>query len=94
MVFGVDEVSALLMETGYRKPLIHLTVSDKPGLRAALLDYHCVLKVKAAMDQYAEGLQQLKVLDLMRKYPLLTNPFFISDGEKITSSEFVLFVLL
>ena len=40
MVFAVDEVSALLMETGYRKPVIQL--DDKPSLRAPLLDYHCI----------------------------------------------------
>ena len=59
-------VFALLMETGYRKPVIHLTLDDK---RAALLDYHCMLKVKASMDQYAEGLEQLNVLQLMQKFP-------------------------
>lgn len=35
-----------------------------------------MLKVKASMNQYAEGLQQLKVLELMQKFPLLTKPFF------------------
>lgn len=92
MVFAVDEISALLMETGYRKPVIYLTLSDRPGLRAALMDYHCMLKAKAAMDQFAEGLQILKVQDLIQKFPLLAKPFFVSDGKKITACEYVLHV--
>ena len=88
MVFAVDEILALLMETGYRKPVLHLTLQDKVGLRAVLLDYHCLLKVKGAMDQYAEGLQQLRVLDLIQKFNVLTKPFFVSDGKKITTSEY------
>ena len=89
MAFAVDEISALLMETGYRKAVMHLTLYDKPSLRAALLDYHCVLKVKAAIDQYAEGLQQLMVLDLVQKFPSLAKPFFVSNGKKTTASEYM-----
>lgn len=89
MVFAVDEVSALLMETGYRKPLTHLTLQDIPTLKAALVDYHCMLKAKGAIDQFAEGLQRLKVLDLIKKFPLLTKPCFISeDKNKISACEY------
>ena len=93
MVFAVDEISALLMETGYRKPVTFLTLRDKPGLRAALMDYHCMLKAKAAMDQFAEGLQTLKAQDLIQKFPLLTKQFFISNGKKITAREYVFHML-
>ena len=89
MLFAVDEISALLMETGYRKPVTYLTLCDRPGLRATLMDYHCMLKAKAAMDQLAEGLQTIKVWDLIQKFPLLTKPFFVSDGKKITAREMI-----
>ena len=89
-MFAIDEVASLLLETGFRKPVIQLTMVDIPDLRSALLDYHCMLKVKAAMDQYAEGLQQLKVLDLIKKFPLLAKQFFIADEKKITAGQHVL----
>ena len=90
MVFTIDEVASLLLETGFRKPVIQLTMVDIPDLRSALLDYHCMLKMKAAMHQYAEGLQQLKVLDLIKKIPLLTKQFFITAEKKITAGYYVL----
>ena len=86
MLFAIDEVSALLLETGYRKPVSSLSLQDIPTLRAAIVDYHCLLKAKAAMDQFADSLQVLKVLDLIRKYPELAKPFFVSQGKRITAS--------
>lgn len=59
-------------------------MADKCELKAAMVDYHCMIKVKAAMAQYAEGLQSLKVLDLVCKVPSLTRPFFVADN-KITA---------
>ena len=89
MLFGIDEVTASLLQTGFRKPVIQLTLADKSDLRSALLDYHCMLKVKAAMDQYAEGLQQLRVLDLLQKFPLLAKPFFVADSKSVTAGQHV-----
>ena len=37
-------------------------MSDKSALRSTLLDYHCMVKVKAQMDQFAEGLDELGVM--------------------------------
>ena len=85
LIFAVDEIAGLLQETGYRKPFVKLTMADKCELKAAMVDYHCMIKVKAAMDQYAEGLQSLKVLDLVHQFPSLTRPFFVADNNKITA---------
>ena len=59
LIFTVDEISGLILETGYRKPFVKLTMADRSELKAAMVDYHCMIKVKAAMDQYIEGLQSL-----------------------------------
>ena len=73
----------MLFDTGYRKPICQLTVLHKSGVRLALLDYHCMLKVKASMDQFIEGLKELHVLDLIKKYPQLTKPFFVSERRNL-----------
>lgn len=38
-----------------------------------LLDYHLILKVKAAMDQFIEGLEHLGVFTEVRKNPVMFN---------------------
>ena len=89
MLFSVDEVAALLLETGFRRPIANLTLADIPSLKSALIDFHCMLKVKAAMDQYAEGLQQLRVLELIQKHPLLAKRFFIAETKKVTAGQHI-----
>ena len=89
MIFFVDEVSALLTETSYRKPLINLTLSDRSNLKSVLVDYHCMLKAKAAMDQFSEGLQRLQRHDLIQRFPSLLKPCFVSSGKKITAGGYV-----
>ena len=44
----------LVVQTGFRKPLIHLTIKDRHDLISSLLDYHLMAKVKTEMDQFKE----------------------------------------
>ena len=79
-VFAIDESAELLLSTGFRKPICRLAIEDKECLRSVLLDYHCLLKVKAKMDQFAEGLKSLGVLEMVKCHPDLFAPLFIDDG--------------
>ena len=85
LIFAVDKISELILETGYRKPFCRLIMAHRSELIAAMVDYHCMIKVKAAMDQYIEGLQSLKVLDLVRKFPSFSRPFFVAKNKRITA---------
>lgn len=76
VLFNVEEVSEYLVVTGYRKAVCNLGLGDKGSLKAALLDYHCLLKVKAEMDQFVDGLADVGVLEHIRKYPDLLKPLF------------------
>ena len=62
------------MECGYFAPLNNLDL--KPLLLSTILDFHLMLKVKASMDQFLEGLQTLGVLSEVKSQPLLFEPFF------------------
>ncbi len=80
----------LLLATGYRKALCSLCLEDRDSIQSALLDYHCMLKVKAEMDQFSEGLADVGVLKYVKKYPDLMKSLFICDESKlITAGEFV-----
>ena len=88
LMFAIDEALSLLMETGFNKPICQLKLSDKTYIRAVLVDYHLMVKVKMQMDQFAEGLQELKVLDLIRAQPPLLKPLFLLISEaKMTAGE-------
>ena len=55
----MDEAATMLADIGYRKPVTKLTVTDIEALKCALVDHHCMLKVKAYIDQFIEGLEVL-----------------------------------
>jgi len=46
----------IIFATGYSKVFSNLSVHDRKELASILVDYHCILKTKAAMDQFLEGL--------------------------------------
>lgn len=75
------ENDTLIIETGYRKPLCRLTMEDVPGLKQTLRD-HVLVKVKAELDQFCEGLKTLGVLEKMRKHPSLMAVLFTDSGKK------------
>ena len=62
MIFATDEAAELLLESGFKKPISTLGISDQKRLRGLLLGYHCLLKMKGEMDQFREGLASLGVL--------------------------------
>ena len=77
---SIDEAISLLQETGFRKPVCMLTVSDKAHLKSALLDYHCMVKVKAEMDQFSDGM-----LDFIKLYPEQMRPLFVATNNVVTA---------
>lgn len=79
VTFAMDEAIALLLETGFRKPICRLSLCDKDAVRSARLDYHCLVKVKASMDEYMEGLDELGVLEIIKKHPEAIQSLFVSD---------------
>ena len=82
--FAIEEVSDLLLQTGYRKPIELLALADKNVVITALLDYHVMLKVKGAMDQYKAGLETLGLLDKIQNDPLHWEPVFTKPSRKLT----------
>ena len=63
-----DLNQSALSETGYMKPFEALTLDDKEEIISILMEYHCLVKPKACIDQFAEGLQSTGVLHYIRNY--------------------------
>ena len=82
MCFATDEGEALLSETGFRKPLSQLTISDRQPIIDMLLDYYIMVKVKAEMDQCLQVLGFLKVL---QENPQLFRQYFMNVEVPLTA---------
>lgn len=67
-----------ILETGFRKPLCQLVCRDKPAIKAALRDHHTLVKIKPELDQFLDGLKTLGVLDEVKKYPSLMEPYLLN----------------
>ena len=76
------------METGYNKPLSLLTMEDLDNILLCITDYHCLIKVKASMDQFIEGLTSGGVMDSIRNFGLLLKPMFCPSPSQLTAGKF------
>ena len=74
---AVDEIADLISQTGYRKLP---SAQTKPEVSSALIDYHLMAKVKAQMDQFADGLSVLGLLDSIKLNPSLWEGLFVASS--------------
>ena len=54
-MFNDADNESVLLETGCHMVLPLLKISDKANLLSLMIDYHCIIKPKAAIDQFVEG---------------------------------------
>ena len=79
----MDKAQSFLCETGFRKPLSLIGISDKRIIDSLLINYHCMTKVKAIMDQYMEGLGGLGLLHRVQANPAKWRDIFLWIVEHI-----------
>ena len=82
-VFEDSNFELCILETGYRKPLTRLTLSDKPALMTTL-KLHLLFRVKPELDQFRDGLKACGVLGLVQRYQQLMAPFFVHTEKDLT----------
>jgi hypothetical protein len=54
------------METGYSKPVQCLTINVVPHIYAVLTIFHCIIKIKAEIDQFVDGLNTLDIVNTIK----------------------------
>ena len=74
------EAIDLILDSGFSKPVVQLTESDKSELIHVLALNCTLLCCKAEIDQMIDGLKALEVADLIRQHPGLLRPFFTPEG--------------
>ena len=95
-VFENDDASSIVFETGYRKSLTLLTLKDRDELIASVKIYHCLIKIKAEIDQFLDGLKSLDVYWYIKTYPELMMQLFVDVPNKrlLTAGLYVLIYFL
>jgi hypothetical protein len=84
-LFVEGDAQDYLLNTGFRKPIQQLSLMDKSTIESSLIDYHCFIKVKAEMDQFMEGLDQLGILSVIRSSPELVKELFVCPMFELTA---------
>lgn len=73
--FDEPEFEWLLLETGY--------------ILSSVIDYHCIVKVKAAMDQFIECLNLGGVLKSLKLHGDLFKPYFCACTSQLTAGKVI-----
>ena len=84
-IFDDSDTADIILETGYRKPLGTITVSDGEEIIRVLKRYHTLIKVKAEIDQFIEGLQCLGIDRCIKEHPELKEPLFVNRSKSLTA---------
>ena len=69
-------------------------IGDRHSLIASLLDYYLLIKVKAEMDQFKDGLNSLGFLDIFQSNPTLWEPYLMNVQTALTSGIDFSFVMV
>ena len=72
-----------------RNSKVPRNATDRQRLQEMILSYHCLLKVKAEMDQFWEGLSSLGVLQALTQNPSLMRNLFLSSSHKLTAGRWI-----
>ena len=79
----LEDRFSIVFDCGFSTPITKITFEHISSIIKAL-SLHCALRVKAEIDQIAEGLELFNVLRLIRKYPAKIRGMFICNPHPAT----------
>eukprot|EP00731_Ephydatia_muelleri_P014848 Em0008g568a len=83
-VFATTEEQDLLLQCGFSTPLSSLSITMRDTLVSVIVDYHCIVKCIAMMDQFRQGLNLLGVLDMVQMHPHIMKKFFVHHNRVLS----------
>ncbi len=78
-------IPSLLTLACYSKQPTYLTVSDKGEIAETLINFHCIMKVKAGMDQFLSSLNAVGLLNYLYSRPEVMKPLITHTQITLTS---------
>ena len=83
-IFDDPSYELAILDTGYRKSLNGLRVSDRQTL-VRLLKTNVMMRVKPELDQFVSGLNSGGVLDAIRAHPTVFSQCFLPSAVDLTA---------
>ena len=77
----MEEVDVLL-QCGYTKPVMKLTLPDVVDIVQSVALQHVILNTLGELTQFCEGLNCLGVKDTLSEHKDLMRPFFCTDSKQ------------
>jgi hypothetical protein len=77
-----DDDLNIFGETGYPRPLAMVQLEWKEEMIQCLILHYCLSKIAAVFDQIREGLETLRVVQLMEKHGSILKPLFCYDPSR------------
>ena len=77
----------VLLEHGCSKGLINLKKCDVPGLVKNMAIGCNLLKIKAELDQFMDGLNEAGVLKYIQQHPKLFRPMFVAQANPLCAGK-------
>lgn len=68
----------ILQEAGYTRPIHAAKLEKKDAVIGAVALHHCILSMKAELDELVDGIKSTGFLDYIRKFPLVFEGLFTS----------------
>ena len=91
-VFATTEEQDLLLQCGFSTPLSSLSITMRDTLVSVIVDYHCIVKCIAMMDQFRQGLNLLGVLDMVQMHPHIMKKFFVHHNRVLSCGNNISFI--
>ena len=76
----------VLVSAGWVKPLC---LRNKDLVMWQLVVHETLLKRKASLDQFTDGLKTLNLLHIIRSHPQLLRPYFTDTGDCISGEKVI-----
>ena len=86
-LFSDEANTSLLLDTGFRKPLCLLTMSNQKIISSTMRLYFTLINVKAETAQIMDGLKTLGVLQLVKRFPDIMKPVLVKQSIKLHKGE-------
>ena len=74
-------------ESGYIKPVPLTTLSDIPTIKKRVCMEYVLMRSSLEMGQFSEGLDSLRLLQLMKSQPSLLKSLFVYQPQTITAGK-------
>ena len=65
-------------------------MSNLEEIVRVMATYHTLVKVKAQIDQFVDGLRSVSVYEQIKNYPDLMQPLFVYQTSKLTAGKCVM----